>query len=125
MGSWSLHKILKEAFEYPDAGVNAQPEVQKAIERWRALPDEEKESQPLLYWLLGDGTPPYKMSKKDSQYTDKSTVRDQRCANCQFAYQNNSDGNYICSQIRDDIKPLGWCKLWKIAENSEFENGKD
>ena len=62
------NKIPDNNFDYPTAGVYANPYVQKAISQFRRLPIEEKRKKPLLYWLLGSGTPPYKMTKKGSNY---------------------------------------------------------
>lgn len=105
-----------EKFEYEKAGENAQPGVKHDIETWRELPDRVKDRVPLLYYLLGSGTPPYKMSKTDSLYVDESTTENQTCANCEFAYKKVVRDRYICSQIRGPIKPKGWCKLWKKGE---------
>ena len=98
---------------YEDTGKNAQPEVQQAVERWKELPEEERAKTPLLYWVLGSGTPPYKMSAGESQYTDNSTVEGQTCGNCEFAYLKIANKKFICSQIRGRIQPAGWCRLWK------------
>ena len=98
---------------YPQAGINAQPEVQAAVERYRMLPPEVRRNHVLLWWLLGTGTPPYKQSKPDSAYSDKSPVLGQTCANCIFTYKRHVTGQYICSQIRGEIKLRGWCRLWK------------
>lgn len=111
----------KDENQYPDAGKNAQPEVKKAIERFRKLPAEERSKKPLLYWLMGTGTQPYKMSKEDSQYTDKTHGK-QRCDNCVFAFKNVVSGKYICSQIQEEIKPAGWCNLW---EEGDYNPRKD
>lgn len=102
-------------YEYPRAaGPKAQPEVQEAVERYREeVSEEEKERRPLLYWLLGSGTPPYKMGKEESEYVDE-TSQAQKCANCRFAYQKVIDSKrFICSQIDGFIKPAGTCKLWR------------
>ena len=99
--------------QYERAGRNAPPGVQKAVEEFHQLPEEQKASTPLLYYILGDSTPAYKMSQEDSEYTDKSTVEGQTCKNCEFAYQKVVSGKYICSQIAGEIQPPGWCKLWK------------
>ncbi len=106
---------------YPGAGTRSQPEVQQAIQRYRQLPAEQRAQVPLLYWLLGDGTPPYKMSKEDSEYTEESEVEEQTCANCQYIYQANGHGDqgFICSQIRGEIAPAGWCNRWRKGTGAE------
>lgn len=109
----SLHeRVLKEEHDYEAAGSRAQAEVQQAIERFRKLPLAERSDRPLLYWLLGEGTPAFKMSKEDSNYQSVPQGK-QRCANCEFAYKKVVRDQFICSQIEDDIKPQAWCRLWK------------
>jgi hypothetical protein len=66
---------------------------------------------PLLYFLLGSGTPPFKMSKEDSAYQGRQ-VGKQRCDNCSSAYQNVVSGDFICSQVEGAIVPKAWCRLW-------------
>lgn len=100
-------------FYYPKAGRNAPPEVQAAIERFRMIPPAEKANVPLLYWLLGDSTPAYKMSKEDSAYQSPTPVVGQTCGNCRFAYRNVVGKFFICSQIDGRIAPEAWCRLWR------------
>jgi len=100
---------------YPEAGKNAPPGVRLEIERFRALPPEERAKTPLLYHLLGDGTPAYKMTPEDSQYTDLSQYRGKQCATCQFPYMSMRSKKFICSQVSNRIKPTGWCRLWRLA----------
>lgn len=115
--------LFKKVFEdnhdagnnYPDAGERAQPEVQQAIERFRKLSDEEKENKVLLYWLLGEGTPDYKMAPDDAAYQDSPQGK-QKCANCEFAYKKVVKDQFICSQISGDIAPEAWCRLWKAPQ---------
>jgi hypothetical protein len=112
----------KDKFQNPDAGgKDAQPEVQKAVKRFRKLPAKKREKTPLLYWLLGSGTQPYKTSREDSQYTDK-THRTQQCKNCVHAFENVTSGKWICSQIQEEIKSSGWCNLW---EEGDYNPRKD
>lgn len=101
---------------YPEAGKNAPSEVKEAVERLKN--SEEAYETPLLYLILGSGTPPYKMSKEDSSYTDKSGSEEQTCGNCQFAYTKSytlmegQEPFHICSKIRGEIKLPGWCRHW-------------
>jgi len=95
---------------YPDAGKNAPEEVKKVINEFRELPDDQRD-EVLLYHILGSGTPPYKMSKEDSQYVDDSGS-DNTCGNCEFIYLKLANKKHICSQIRGRIQPSGWCKLY-------------
>jgi len=115
---------------YLEAGEKAQPEVKKAIGRFRQLGDKERD-QVLLWWLLGSGTPEYKMSKADSDYKDQTEIKEQTCGNCEYAYTkswrqlaNHKDQLYICSQISGAIKPEGWCKLWKKGKIGQAPEDK-
>lgn len=99
---------------YPQALTNdTQPEVQQAVMRFLASPDAFRDQNVLLYWLLGNGTPGFKMSKPDSDYVLISRVRGERCSNCVYTFQNIVTKRYICSKIRGQIVPPGWCRLWE------------
>ena len=98
--------------QYKEAYDKAPAEVKAAIERFMRKPKAFRDNKPLLYFILGSGTPPYKMSKKDSLYVDKTT-KAQKCSNCVFTYIKYVDDKPICSQIRGTIKLGGWCKLWQ------------
>ena len=105
----------KDQSGYPEAGENAPPEIREVVNELK----KEDSDVPLLYRVLGSGTPPYKMSKEESEYTSESDVEGQTCGNCRFAYKKVVSERYICSQIRGDIQPPGWCRLWTAPENSE------
>ncbi len=101
------------AYEYPSAGKNAQPEVKKAIERFRRLPDDEKEGQVLLWWLTGgQSTQAFKMTKRDAGYVDHP-VEGAQCSLCKFAYYSMYEKKYICSQIVGEIFPNAVCQLFE------------
>ena len=89
--------------------------VQGFVRAYRRLPAStpgiEKGQRPVLYSLLGSGTPPLKMSVKDSAYQDKP-VGSQRCGNCSSAYKHVVGGKFICSQVEGAIEPNAWCRLW-------------
>ena len=99
-------------FSYDQAGKNAPAAVQQAIAEFHKLPEKVKKTTPLLYYILGSGTPDYKMSQEDSEYTDQSSNPNMTCANCEFAYQKVINKKFICSQIRDHIQLEGWCNQW-------------
>ena len=102
-----------QPYMYPEAGSSDAPEVvQKYVEEFRELSDDERAEKPLLYRVLGSGTPAYKLSKKDSKYTDDSVVEGENCRNCEFIYYSLSADKYICSQVSGEIKPKGWCDRW-------------
>lgn len=114
--------IKEEKFEYKSVEQEAdpQPEVQEAIERFREMDPEDRNTNVLLYWLIGkSGTPPYKMSREDAQYSDDGGTQETACANCEFLYQKTTSGKYICSQIRGEVRPEGWCNRWKLADTIE------
>ena len=97
---------------YPNAGTGAPLLVKEAIKQYYTLPEKVRRDRPLLYWLLGSGTPPYKMSKRESDYRHLP-VGAERCSNCKFAYERIVNGELICSQVRGKIKGHHWCRLWK------------
>jgi hypothetical protein len=112
---WRRRKLREaKGFDplYPDAGRNAQPEVREALKRWKDLPRDEKITTPLWSWLLGDGTPVYKLPGAAVEYTSKSEFAGRTCGNCRFAYQKVATGKNICSVIRGPIDLAGWCQLW-------------
>ncbi len=98
-------------FKYPKAGRRAPRYVQAAIAQFRRLPLQVRASTPLLYWLLGEGTPGYKMTGPESDYRPRSPVRGQICGNCEFAYQ----------QAVDRLTPV----LNRCAEMMQLEAGWD
>jgi len=114
----------QEEYTYPRTPAeDAQPEVKDAVRRFREEVDtEEKENEPLLYWLLGSGTPPYKMEKADADY-DVEPYEGQKCANCEFYYEG-VDGQGVCSQVRGDIGREHWCRLWKGVPQSEYDDNE-
>ena len=99
------------------AGVNAPNGVKIAIARWRKLPKKIRDKKPLLYWLLGSGTPPYKMSKKDSNYIGKS-VKGMNCGNCRYTFRRHVNDELICSQIKGNIILDQWCRLWVSGDTA-------
>lgn len=110
--------IREQKFQYEsvDQRAEPQPEVKKAVQRFRDMDPSERDTNILLYFLLGSGTPPYKMSKEDSQYSDTGGTQEEACANCTFLYQKVVTGEHICSQIRGEVKPGGWCNQWAPAD---------
>lgn len=111
--------IEQDKYEYVSVDENAepQPEVKEAVKRFRNMDPEERDTNILLYWLLGSGTPPYKMSQEDAQYSRNAGNQKQACLNCEFFYQKVPTGSYVCSQIRGNVHPEGWCNQWQLASN--------
>lgn len=110
------NETLDNDYLYPKAGINANKYIKQAIEEFRRLPNKKKQNKPLLYWLLGSGTPPYKMSKKDSKYK-RNSYRGQNCGNCRFTFMRVLNKELICSQIEGNIELNHWCKLWVNGDN--------
>ena len=108
--------------QYQEAYDKAPQETKKVIESFQNEPKYLRDKKPLLYYILGAGTPPYKMSKKESAYVDVS-IGKENCSNCIFAFQNTIKKTYICSQIRGIIKLGGWCKLWVGEKKTTYEIG--
>jgi len=98
-------------YEYKKIG-SVQPEVKIAIDRFRNLPDKEKRKQNLLQWLIGGSTQPYKVSQKDSKYTNVSK-KSQTCGNCKYLYLEWYTKKFICSEIQDAVHVQGWCDRWE------------
>jgi len=113
---------------YPDAGENAPQGVKDEIEAFRKLSPEERSEKPLLYHLLGDSTPPYKMRKEAVDYTDDvKTAKDakdgERCGTCAYWYKRMATGQNICSIMSGEIKTEGWCNRWTPMEDATDEVG--
>lgn len=99
---------------YQDA-YNAAPEATKAA-ILDALQDVDDDT-PLLYAVLGSGTPPFKMPKEAADYRDEPDGGE-RCANCEFFYVG-ADGDAICAKVRGGVRGAHWCRLWQsIAEET-------
>lgn len=123
-----IKRLIKEekyTYKAVDQKADPQPEVKEAVKRFREMDPDERDTNILLYWLLGSGTPPYKMSQSDAQYADDTGTQEQACANCEFLYQKVTTGEYICSQIRGKVKPGGWCNQWEAAEYIEDNENDD
>lgn len=117
---------ITENLKYPvKAGQNSPPGVRAEIERYRQFPDNVKTELPLLYYLLGRDSPDsdkkmdYKVSKKDANYLDESPYEHRRCDNCKFYYDQVATDEYVCSQVRGEVLPEGWCKFWKKPEKDD------
>jgi hypothetical protein len=104
--------MSSERFTYPRAGKESPPEVKKAIAKFHQLPEFVKETTPMLDFLLGGSTQPYKMAPKDAEYVSKQSGK-QNCANCKYSYGHCQSGKYVCSMIAGNIAPAGWCRLWE------------
>jgi hypothetical protein len=105
--------------DYTDALKNSPYWVQDAYDEFEKLPKKTQQETPFLYFLLGKGkgTPPFKMSKLDSNYKDPSSNQDFICGNCIFYYTNPVKKIGVCSQIRGNVDYDAICRLW-IGEAS-------
>jgi hypothetical protein len=108
--------------QYPEAGIPGQapPEVVEAVERFRDLPAPTRARIPLLYWLLGSGTPPYKMSQESVDYgAPPADQRGHICGNCRFGYARLINGQLLCSQMEGEITWDAWCRLHRFGEGKQ------
>lgn len=97
---------------------NARPEL---VELLKAISEDDEFDpleQPVLFELLQDSAPAYKMPKSAVNYTEDD-AGEQVCANCEYAYRG-MDGRMICSQVRGEIKGEAWCNLFEL----ETRDGK-
>ena len=100
--------------DYTEALKNSPSWVQDAYDEFEKLPIETQKQTPFLYFLLGKGkgTPPFKMSMKDSDYRSVSKNPNYICGNCIFYYKNPVKKIGVCSQIRGNVGYDAWCRLW-------------
>jgi hypothetical protein len=100
--------------DYSEAIKNAPIWIKKAWDEFNKLPQDVQQKTPFLYFVLGKGkgTPPFKMSKKESNYRDPSSNKDFICGNCIFYYVNPVKKIGVCSQIRGNVTYDAICKLW-------------
>jgi hypothetical protein len=110
----------KKVFAYLAAGSGAQPEVKKAIARFRKLPAAERKKYPSLWgWLLGKkGTPPYKIDREWIQWA-QHPVRGQKCANCQRWYIHYATQTGICDSLSGSWKGDWWCERWVMPLSAQ------
>ena len=114
-----------DKFTFPNAGEKAQAEVKKAIDRFRKLPEGERGKTSLWGWLLGEGTPDYKIAQEDVKYTDKSKTKGQYCGNCARIYHVHSEGISICDITTGTIQEPGWCDRWTVGnKNKDWKPSK-
>ena len=111
-------ETLNEEVTY-DIPENAPEEVKELIRIFNETPEEERDTDILLYHVLGHGTPPYKMSKEASSYADVANDPAQSCATCEYLYLKVNTGQYACSQIRGEVKASGWCNQFKTSQEYE------
>lgn len=100
--------------DYNQALKNSPVWVEYAHAQFIKLPLDVQKKTPFLYFLLGKGkgTPPFKMSKEESNYKDPSLNKDFICGNCIFYYVNLVKKIGVCSQIRGNVTYDAICKLW-------------
>jgi hypothetical protein len=117
-----------DRFLFRFAGKFAPKEIQAFIERFRKAPEGKRGEKPLLYVILGDGTPPYKFAKAEVKYTDDpSTLKEGEgggepyevayrrgltCSNCSSLYVHVTSDTLICDRMRGVVKREGWCNRW-------------
>ena len=100
--------------DYSEALKNAPKWIKEAYSEFEKLSEKEQKKTPFLYFVLGKGkgTPPFKMSKKDSGYVNPSKNSNFVCGNCIFYYYNPVKKISVCSQVRGNIAYDAYCPLW-------------
>jgi hypothetical protein len=107
--------------DYSDALKNAPKWIKTAWDEYVKMGDEYMKKYPFLWFVLGDGkgTPPYKMTKKDSKYKDPTPYPNVFCGNCKFYYVQPLRKAGICSWVRGNVDYDAWCKFWKGLSKNE------
>ena len=100
------------AFDFPFSGARSPQGVKLAIRAYRRLPLAVRQRLPLLWYLLPEGTPPYKFTKAEAAYQPVPKGR-QQCDNCRSAYRHVVTGYLICDQMRGIITASAWCRVWR------------
>lgn len=119
---------MSDRFMFRLAGKFAPREVSAFIERFRKAPEAKRGEKPLLYAILGDGTPAYKFAKAEVKYVADTTeskegeggdepgamayARGLTCSNCNSIYLHVPTDTLICDRVRGAITREGWCNRW-------------
>ena len=99
-------------FLFPEAGLRSPDEVRAAVWRFRQLPERVRALKPILYWLLGESTRPFKFSRDDVEYVEHP-VNSQRCGSCWHAFHRVVTADkYVCEIVGGEIAPAHWCNRW-------------
>ena len=114
----NLHLTEEDLNQYKGIEKGLDSKLIDLINEYRDLSEEEKEKQPLLWWLLKKSTAYYKFRKEVADYIDKSQNPDTICGNCTRLYEHITSRTYICDWVgfddkgNDNIAFDGWCKYW-------------
>jgi hypothetical protein len=100
---------------YEGALKNSPEWIKKAYKEYEKMGQEYMDKTPFLWFVLGDkkGTPPYKMTKKQSKYIDPTPYPNLRCDNCRYYYYQPLRKLGVCSWVRGDVDRDAFCKFWK------------
>lgn len=109
MASKEVKKHL--ALVYKDALIGSSIWIRIAFKSYLAMPNKFVMNTPFLYFILGNGTQPYKVDKDTVEY-GLSKESGQKCGNCIFSYKNIVEDKNICSNVRGVIHSKEWCRLW-------------
>ena len=126
---------MADRFLFRLAGKFAPKDVQAFIERFRKAPEAKRGEKPLLYVILGDGTPAYKFSPIEVKYAEDTTeleegkggdepgamayARGLTCSNCNSLYSHVTTDTLICDRVRGVVKRTGWCNRWNAPQSAE------
>lgn len=126
---------MSDRFTFRLAGKFAPREVSAFIERFRKAPEGKRSEKPLLYAILGDGTPAYKFGKNEVRYVENTGelkegegtgdpgamayARGLTCSNCNSLYTHTPTETLICDRVRGVIAREGWCNRWNPPWSAE------
>jgi hypothetical protein len=85
--------------------------IKVAFKSFLNLPNKYVLNNPLLIFILGKDPSLFKMDKETAEY-GLSSVNSQHCGNCIYSNKNIVEDKYFCFQVRGNINPKKWCKLW-------------
>lgn len=102
-------------YDYTDALKDAPEWIKMAYQEYRMKGEDYMSKNPFLWFVLGDGkgTPPFKMTKKQSKYIDPTPYPNLRCDNCRYYYVQPLRKIAVCSWIRGNVDAGAFCKFWK------------
>lgn len=97
---------------YARTGRKAPKLVQLAIAQFRQLPLGVRSRVPLLFWLLGSSTAPFKFTQPEASYGPARDVQ-RTCGNCLSLYLHCGTNQLICSQVAGLVRASDSCRHWK------------
>lgn len=119
--SWLFGALTRatKRFWYTKVPSGVQPEVLRALRRYRKLPEELRAHISFWEWLLGPwGTPWAKMDPADIEWT-MHPVEGRQCNNCQRYYLHVVTNTGLCDRVAGVWLPTWWCDQWTEPISAE------